>query len=75
MVAWLLATAGTLSLLLGTSAVTRAADEKDKQILELRDRLERLEKELGIKKEAPPAPAAPAAAPAPGAPATPAEAP
>jgi predicted porin len=75
MVAWLLATAGTLSLLLGTSAVTTAADEKDKQIQELRDRLERLEKEVGMKKEAPPATAAPAPAPMPGAPAAPAEAP
>src|SRR3972149_8271619 len=49
-----------------------AQDAKDKEIQELRQRLDRLEKELGVKKEAPPAPAA---APAPGAPAAPAEAP
>ena len=51
-----------------------AQDAKDKEIQELRQRLDRLEKELGVKKEAPPAPA-PAAAPAPGAPAAAAEAP
>jgi len=49
-----------------------AQDAKDKEIQELRQRLDRLEKELGVKKEAPPAPAA---APAPGAPAAAAEAP
>ena len=63
MFAWLLAAAGTLSLLVGTPAITRAEDEKDRQIQELKERLDRLEKELGIKKEAAPAPAA---APAPG---------
>jgi hypothetical protein len=51
---------------------TWAQDAKDKEIQELRQRLDRLEKELGVKKEAP---AVPAAAPAPGAPAAPAEAP
>ena len=41
-----------------------AQDAKDKEIQELRQRLERLEKEVGVKKEAPPAPAAaPAEAP------------
>jgi len=49
-----------------------AQDAKDREIQELRQRLDRLEKEIGVKKEAPPAPAA---APAPGAPAAPAEAP
>ncbi len=49
-----------------------AQDAKDKEIQEMRERLDRLEKELGVKKEAAPAPAA---APAPGAPAAPAEAP
>lgn len=44
---------------------TWAQDAKDKEIQELRKRLERLEKEVGVKKEAPPAPAAaPAEAPA-----------
>lgn len=53
-----------LSLLVGTPQTTRAADEKDKQIQELRERLDRLEKELGVKKEAAPAPApAPTEAP------------
>ncbi len=41
-----------------------AQDAKDKEIQELKQRLERLEKEVGVKKEAPPAPAAaPAEAP------------
>jgi len=38
-----------------------AQDAKDREIQELRQRLDRLEKELGVKKEAPPPPAAPAA--------------
>jgi hypothetical protein len=38
-----------------------AQDAKDQEIRELRQRLDRLEKELGVKKEAPPPPAAPAA--------------
>ena len=42
-----------------------AQDAKDKEIQELRQRLDRLEKEVGVKKEAP------AVAPAPGAPAAP----
>jgi len=44
-----------------------AQDAKDKEIQELRQRLDRLEKEIGVKKEAPavaPAPGAPAAPPA-----------
>ncbi len=41
-----------------------AQDAKEREIQELRQRLDRLEKELGVKKEAPPpAPAAPAAEP------------
>jgi hypothetical protein len=46
--------------------VAWAQDAKEREIQELRQRLDRLEKELGVKKEAPPAPAA-----APGAPAAP----
>jgi len=49
-----------------------AQDAKDREIQELKQRLDRLEKELGVKKEAPPTPAA---APAPGAPAAAAEPP
>lgn len=67
--AWLLAGVGMLSLLVAIPAIARADDEKDRQIEE---RLERIEKELGIRKEVTPAPVA---APAPGAPAAPAEAP
>ncbi len=57
-----------LAATMGAPAVW-AQDAKDKEIQELKQRLDRLEKELGVKKEAPPAPAA---APAPGAPAAPA---
>ncbi len=67
----LLGGAVLLAAALGTSAAW-AQDAKDREIQELKERLDRLEKELGVKKEAPPAPAA---APAAGAPAAPAEAP
>jgi hypothetical protein len=62
-------------LLIGTSVLIAAAiampaawaqDAKDREIQELRQRLDRLEKEVGVKKEAPavpPAPGAPAAPP------------
>jgi len=54
------------------AAPATAQDAKDREILELRQRLERLEKALGVKQEAPPAPAT---APGPGVPVAPVEAP
>ncbi len=75
----LLGGAVLLAAALGASAAW-AQDAKDREIQELKERLDRLEKELGIKKEAAPAPAAapapgPAPAAAPAAAAAPAEAP